>query len=71
MAKFPLTVFFEFDLGTYDYIPWWKSYGVFKGEFENGYFRRIWFGCFALAFVRMSLYDYNRYVGSGLTEWRK
>lgn len=44
--------------------------GYFKGQFKDQYFRRVWWLWFAIAWVKMDLYDYNRHVSSGATEWR-
>lgn len=68
----PLTVFFEIDFNSHEGEPVirWKPFS-FKGRFKDGYFRRWGWLCFAIAFVRMDLHDYNRYIASGATEWRK
>ena len=67
----PLTIMFEFESEGVDAgnkIQWKPR--KFKGRFKDGYFIRYWWLCLAVTFVRMSLYEYNRYVGSGATEWR-
>lgn len=64
----PITVLFEFD--TQDHGDNGSYFGFFKARFKNGYFKRLWFLCFAVAWVRMDLKEYNEYVGSGATEWR-
>lgn len=48
----------------------WKP-GFFKGQFKDGLAKRIWWLWFAVGWVRMDLYDYNRYIASGATEWRE
>lgn len=49
--------------------PAWKP-GYFKGVLNHGWFRRVWWGWFAIGSVTMNLYEWNRYVESGKTEWR-
>ncbi len=66
----PLTIFFELNFTTGPdhvcaIIPGWHD-----APFKEGRFRRVWWLCFAVAWVRMDLHDYNRYVASGATEWR-
>ena len=65
----PITVFLEFDLRDHPGHSRWKP-GRFRGVFKDGYFIRYYWLCFAVAWVRMDLYDYNRHVASGATEWR-
>jgi hypothetical protein len=66
----PLTIIFEIDWADYGQGPClWKP-GKFKARFSDGHFVRFWWLIFAVAFVRMSLHDYNRYVEGGNTEWR-
>lgn len=66
----PLVIFLEFDVNCYGQQgSGWKPF-YFKGRFKDGYFIRFGWICVAFAFVRMSLYEYNRYIESGSTEWR-
>jgi hypothetical protein len=65
----PLTIFFELG-GDNDTAIQWKP-GFFKGRFKDVYFCRVWWLCFAVGWVKMSLYSYNRHIESGETEWRK
>jgi len=66
----PITIFFEFDTADHGEGTQWKI-GKHKARFKDGYFIRYWWLCFAVAFVRMDLHDYNRHIESGATEWRK
>ncbi len=60
----------EVDFNEYeDAWPWWKP-GYHKAHFCGGYFKRVWWMCFAVAWVRLNLHDYNRYIESGRSEWR-
>jgi len=61
----PITLFFEFDPSG----EWlWKP-GRFKGWFKDGRFVRYWWLCFAVAWVRLDLHDYNRHIAAGRTGW--
>jgi hypothetical protein len=64
----PITVFIEIEEFGRPFD--WRG-GSFKGRFKDGVFRRVWWGNWAIAWVRMDLHDYNQYVASGATEWRK
>ncbi len=50
-----------------DYL--WKPF-YFKGRMKNGYFRRFGWLCFSISLVYMDLFEYNRHVASGATEWK-
>ena len=65
----PLTVIVEIDFTDYGNrrIEWRP--GWFKEAFRDGYFCRVWWLCFAVAWVRMPLHEYNRYIESGAAEW--
>lgn len=47
----------------------WKP-GYFNGPYHSGRFKRVWWGWFAIACVRMDLYEYNMHLRSGATEWK-
>lgn len=67
----PVTFFFEIDFTTGEGRECALLPKYFSAPFKDGRVRRIWWLCFAVAWVRMDLHDYNRYVASGATEWRK
>lgn len=66
----PLTVFFELDFRNHSGQGFQWLPGKFKGPFRGGTFNRVWWLCFAIAWVRMDLHDYNRHIETGKTEWR-
>lgn len=69
--KRKITFFVEFDPVSDGDWPSWKP-GYFIGPTKRGFFRRIWWGPFAVAWIiDMNLYEWNRHVASGQTEWRK
>ena len=66
----PLTVLFEIDFNNYGQ-PFTLRPGWHKAPFRDGYFCRVWWLCFAVAWVRMPLHEYNAHIASGATEWRR
>lgn len=47
----------------------WRP-GYFYGTIAHQFFRRIWWGWFALAWMPLSLPKYQAAVASGQVEWR-
>lgn len=51
--------------------PFQSKPGFYSAPFKDCRFRRVWWLWFAIAWVvGMDLYEYNRYVESGETQWR-
>ena len=62
----PLTIFVEFSLPLLWRPAWFNE--RFKGELR---FKRVAWLFLSVAWIRMELYDFNRWVAGGNTEWRQ
>lgn len=59
----PLLVMFEI-CGPFKLRP-----GRTVGPFKDSTMTRVWWLWFAIAWVRMDLYEHNRWIAGGNTEW--
>lgn len=55
----PITVFIEVS-----FPPLWRP-----GYFSSGWFKRVWWLCFAVAWVRMELHEYNAHIAKNGSHW--
>lgn len=45
--------------------------GIFYSRIDGNLFLRVWFGCFAVAYIAMDLKSYGDALRSGRIQWYK